>query len=69
METYSLIPKDDIKIKDCRVSPINLVKIEMLIEWLNGLKVIEHGDITGHFELVMHLRSLIYQYNEQEKRK
>ena len=69
METYSLIPKENIRIKDYWVSPDTLVELEMLARWLEGFEAGGHGRVIGHFELVMHLRSLIYQYNEQRKEK
>ena len=67
METWALISKKGIKIKEYHVSPDDLVKLEMLVEWLNGFQAAKSGKIMGHFELVMHLRSLVSQYLESNK--
>ncbi len=68
METYYLLPKELIKINEYVCSPVELVAMERLTAFLDGLRVMGHGEIEGHHELVIHIRMIVAQYQNQVNR-
>lgn len=67
METWALLPHRCIKLNEYCVNPDDLVKLDILVAWLNGFESAKSGKIEGHFELAMHLRSLVSQYLAQKE--
>ena len=66
MSSFEHTVVTDIHIKDLTVDVTTMHGLNALLHWCKGFSDGGHGDVPGHFELVMHLRALKSQHRSQE---